>query len=480
VTATDSVGATGSLDYSLTVYPGFVYLDQSAPINSPMGGPSNRANYNGYQRTVTLTAGNTYQILLEYTGAPVTWPGDDTYLYLYGPSGYVTENDDSGRAYERNSAAPTFGAALISVTPTVTGTYTCYCTTFGNTVTMSSTRLYVAGPTPTTTSLTDNGPNPSNLGDAVSFTVNVAGGTAITGETVNVYDADGAPGVPVATPTLANGTATFNISSLSAGTHHLFAAYGGDFTHATSQSSQVAQVVNGPAPSVTAVVINGGPIVAVDAFGNTPSLAGQSAIVEQLLVTFNESVTLDDGAFAITNLWQQVTVNSGVQPNRLAVSVTPTPVSGSNNTQFVLTFSGPGVNTYDNSATGVGGVGNIFTTIQDGFYQLNVDGTKVHAYGQTAASNNTNFWALYGVATAGMGVAGIDEFILSRDLGNGQSEAMIGSGGTANIYAAYGSESDVFNGPPTYVAMYDINLDGAIDGYDLQKFYENFNTDWTF
>src|SRR5207244_1960877 len=103
-------------------------------------------------------------------------------------------------------------------------------------------------------------------------------------------------------------------------------------------------------PAVASVTINGGPIVARDAFGNTPILLGQNSIVEQLLVTFNESVTLDPGAFAITNLWQQVTVNSGAEPNEFPVSVTPTAVAGSNNTQFVLTFSGSGVNVHDNTA----------------------------------------------------------------------------------------------------------------------------------
>src|SRR5262249_46739089 len=161
------------------------------------------------------------------------------------------------------------------------GTYTCYCTTYFHDVTMSNTRLYVSGPAPTTTTLTDNGPNPANFGDAVSFTVSVTGDTSISGETVDIFDADGSPSGPVASPTITNSTATFNISGLSAGTHPLFAAYAGDFTHATSQSSQVEQVVNGPAPAVAAVTVNGGPIVARDAFGNTPSLFGQNSIVEQ-------------------------------------------------------------------------------------------------------------------------------------------------------------------------------------------------------
>src|SRR5207244_1028909 len=76
----------------------------------------------------------------------------------------------------------------------------------------------------TTTTLIDNGPNPSTPGQAVSFTATVSGGTAISGETVFIEDADAANAV-VASPTLTGGTVTFTISSLSVGTHHLFAVY---------------------------------------------------------------------------------------------------------------------------------------------------------------------------------------------------------------------------------------------------------------
>jgi uncharacterized repeat protein (TIGR01451 family) len=104
----------------------------------------------------------------------------------------------------------------------------------------------------TTTTLIDNGPNPSTFGQAVSFTTTVSGGAAINGETVTIEDADNANAV-VASPTLSSGTVTFSISGLSVGTHHLFAVYPGDSAHAASNSSAspVTQVVNPPVPDLT-------------------------------------------------------------------------------------------------------------------------------------------------------------------------------------------------------------------------------------
>jgi trimeric autotransporter adhesin len=98
--------------------------------------------------------------------------------------------------------------------------------------------------TTTTTTLTDNGPNPSNYFQAVSFTATVSGGSAISGETVLIEDADNANTV-VASPTLSNGAVTFT-TNLTVGTHHLFAVYNGDSTHAGSDDSltPVVQIVN--------------------------------------------------------------------------------------------------------------------------------------------------------------------------------------------------------------------------------------------
>jgi probable HAF family extracellular repeat protein len=228
-----------------------------------------------------------------------------------------------------------------------------------------------------------------------------------------------------------------------------------------------------PLPAVSSVVVNGGPIVTRDSFGNTPNLVGQNSVVEQLLVTFNEHVTLDPGAFSIVNLANSVSVASGITPNTLPASVTPTAVPGSANRQFVLTFSGAGTITLNNTATGAGGVGNVSTRIKDGFYQLHIDGTKVHANGLTAVNNDTNFWALFGANNPA-------DIALSPTLGNGASVVTVASGGISDIYAAFNSQTNVAGGPPFYNPAYDFNLDGAIDGTDVAALDDEFNTEWSF
>jgi hypothetical protein len=64
----------------------------------------------------------------------------------------------------------------------------------------------------------------------------------------------------------------------------------------------------GPCPDVTSIVVNGGPIVSRDVFGNTPNLLGQNSVVEQLSVTSNEAFALDAGAFSVLDLASTVSV----------------------------------------------------------------------------------------------------------------------------------------------------------------------------
>ena len=58
-----------------------------------------------------------------------------------------------------------------------------------------------------TTTLTDNGPNPSVLNQAVKFTANLSGGSVITGETVTLEDASNG-NASVGSSTLSNGSTT--------------------------------------------------------------------------------------------------------------------------------------------------------------------------------------------------------------------------------------------------------------------------------
>jgi Bacterial Ig-like domain (group 3) len=139
----------------------------------------------------------------------------------------------------------------------------------------------------TTTTLTDNGPNPSVYGTEVSFTVNETTSAAAftSGETVSVEDASNGDAV-VGTGTLTNGSATITVSDLSAGSHSLFAAYGGDLLHAASSSNQVSQTVS-PIATATTLTDN----------GPNASIGGQTAtftITVSPAVPDKETVSLID------------------------------------------------------------------------------------------------------------------------------------------------------------------------------------------
>ncbi|MCL4522685.1 MAG: Ig-like domain repeat protein [Acidobacteria bacterium] len=89
----------------------------------------------------------------------------------------------------------------------------------------------------TTTTLSSS-PNPSNAGQAVTFTATVSPSTAAG--TVTFMDG----GTTLGTGTLNNGTATLPISSLTGGTHTITAAYSGDANSGSSTSIALAQTVN--------------------------------------------------------------------------------------------------------------------------------------------------------------------------------------------------------------------------------------------
>lgn len=89
--------------------------------------------------------------------------------------------------------------------------------------------------------------NPSQFGDAVTFTATVSGSEGTP--TGTVLFNDGLANLGTA-PLDANGVAVFTTSSLSVGTHPIQAEYGGDGTYDPFASNTVNQVVN-PVPLLT-------------------------------------------------------------------------------------------------------------------------------------------------------------------------------------------------------------------------------------
>ena len=335
--------------------------------------------------------------------------------------------------------SPNGSNLTISGTPTVAGTETFTVTATDSADPANTGSIYysITVKLPSSTTLTDNGPNPSTVGQAVSFVVTVAP-TVPDGETVTLEDASNGNAV-VGTGTLTAGTVTISVSTLTAGTHTIFAVYGGDSTYAASQSAQVAQVVNaGPAPALSSATVNGANVTIA---GQSVSLAGkQRSMVDDIVFQFNEAVTLDASAFTIA-LHSGVSVNGGAAGT---VGTLPTLnwSSPDGGVTWVVTFSGAGV---------VGG------SIADGDYDITVVSTAVHANGQTMTSDVTNtFFRLFGDTNGDGQVSGRPDLV-----------AMQSALGTSL-------------GQAGYLAYLDYNGDGIIAGRpDFQNFQERLGIIYT-
>ncbi|HEX5004923.1 MAG TPA: Ig-like domain-containing protein, partial [Gemmatimonadales bacterium] len=92
--------------------------------------------------------------------------------------------------------------------------------------------------------------NPSTFGQSVTLTATVTSGIGTPTGTVQFRDGVANVGAPVALN--GSGVATLVTSTLSAGSHSMSAAYGGDATRAASTSNTLIQVVN-PAATTTAL-----------------------------------------------------------------------------------------------------------------------------------------------------------------------------------------------------------------------------------
>ncbi len=148
------------------------------------------------------------------------------------PTGTVTLEDASNG----NAVVPTTGGTLSNGTAALTiaagalsgGTHNLFVVYNGDVYHQAENSNQVSQVVNqvTTTTLVDNGPNPSASGQAVSFVVTVSP-TVADGESVSLEDASNANAV-VGTGTLSGGTATISVSGLSVGSHNIFAVYASD------------------------------------------------------------------------------------------------------------------------------------------------------------------------------------------------------------------------------------------------------------
>ncbi len=226
-------------------------------------------------------------------------------------------------------------------------------------------RLTLGASAPTTTTLTSS-LNPSTVGDQVTFTATVTG-TNPTG-TVTFFDS----GTPLGSVALVNGTATFPISSLGAGSHTLTATYSGDAANAPSTSSDLIQVVNkiqtttaliaSPNPSVytesvtlTATVSGGAPSGTVTFFDGATGLATVALVGNTATL---QIATLTGGAHTLTASYAGDATHTASVSNAVQHTVTPLPTTTSLSSSPDPSRVGEAV-TFSAFVTGAGPTGDV-------------------------------------------------------------------------------------------------------------------------
>jgi hypothetical protein len=135
--------------------------------------------------------------------------------------------------------------SITATTPAGTGTVDISVITASGTSAVSAADRFAYQTVATSATLASS-VNPSNFGQAVTFTATVTGSGGTPVGTVTFKDAGSAFG----TATLSGGNATFTISTLKSGTHTITAVYGGSAGFGGSTSAALIQTVNIPADSI--------------------------------------------------------------------------------------------------------------------------------------------------------------------------------------------------------------------------------------
>ena len=146
-------------------------------------------------------------------------------------------------------AANAFCTFSINVTPTTTGnkvnTTSQVTSNEGGNGNAATATLIVSGSASTTTTLTSS-VNPSNVGQAVTFSAAVTSGAGTPSGTLTFKDG----GTVIGTATLTSGTAALTTSSLALGAHSITASFVGSAGYTSSTSAPLTQTVQIPADSV--------------------------------------------------------------------------------------------------------------------------------------------------------------------------------------------------------------------------------------
>ncbi len=200
---------------------------------------------------------------------------------------------------------------------------------------------------------------------------------------------------------LSDNTLTATVPAAAAGTKvdvTITTPYG---TSATSPADQYTYTASAPAPTlVGSPVINGDNPNALFNAAGQPSAGVQRSMVEDVVYTFSESVTISNANAAFT------VMGAGPNPGTAPTNLTATAVPGSNGTQWEVTLTG--------AAAGMLG------SIANGEYSITINPSAVFAAGDgttdLAAGRTDRFYRLFGDINGAEAVTAADNLQLKKAL----------------------------------------------------------------
>jgi hypothetical protein len=290
------------------------------------------------QEQVTVTVASSSPNDTSALGSTVTFSATVTISGGIPVTGAVSFYDGAtflGSGNLNGSGVASYGTASLPLgSDSITATYTDV-----NNVSAASAALVQTVEQQTATTI-GSSVNPSIYGKPVTFTATVvATGTVVPTGSVTFYDAGTQIGTGVlATSGTATASASFTTSSLTAATHTITAAYGGDANDFSSGSAALTQTVNisststgitasvnpliaGQTLTLTAsVTANGGTPTGVVNFYNGGSLLGAGQVSAAGVATYSTS-TLAVGSYSLTATYEGDTNNTGSTSTALALTV---------------------------------------------------------------------------------------------------------------------------------------------------------------